>query len=292
MPTQKQIDANRLNAQKSTGPRTDQGKSKSRLNAIRDNITGQIITLSDKDRPIFEDLKAKLIAGFDPQTPIEHKLAHDIAWDSWRLDHLRAIEMNVYALGMQELENTDLENAGTESQPTTHPNDLDTALADARTFRSEAKRFELMSLYEQRMNRTMHRNLATLRDLQAERKRNYEHDNKEEIQIARLLEFNDMPIKASVLPSKSGFLYSDAEIAIGTVRQRYLDTAACVLKTTNPAQLYGTLRVAGGLDSLMQKVADTRPLSEEERNTINSVPPELTALLRHLHPEDFGVRQS
>ena len=290
MASLEQTDANRLNALKSTGPRSAEGKAKSRLNAIRDNITGQIITLSDKDRPIFEDLKAKLIAGFDPQTPLEHKLAHDIAWDSWRLDHLRAIEMNVYALGMEELENADLENEA-EGPATSDPNEFDTALADARTFRSEAKRFELMSLYEQRMNRTMHRNLATLRDLQAERKRNYERDKKEEIQIARLLEFNDMPIKASTLPSKSGFLYSDAEIAIGTVRQRYLDTAACVLKTTNPAQLYGTLRVAGGLDSLMQKVADTRPLSEEERNIINSVSPEVIALRRQTHPEEFGIRK-
>jgi hypothetical protein len=60
----------------------------------------------------------------------------------------------------------------------------------------------------------MHRNLTTLRDLQAERKRNYERDKKDEVLIARLHEFNDMPIQASATPSKNGFLFSNEEIAI------------------------------------------------------------------------------
>jgi len=51
MATQKQIDANRINAQKSTGPRTEEGKSKSRMNAKRDGITGQVVTLSEEDLP-------------------------------------------------------------------------------------------------------------------------------------------------------------------------------------------------------------------------------------------------
>jgi hypothetical protein len=143
MASQKQIDANKKNAEKSTGPRTPEGKAKSRLNAIRDNLTGQIITLSDTDRPVFELLKAKLIAGLDPQTPMESKLAHDIAWDSWRLDHLRAIEMNVYALGLEELEE---ESAAEGSAAASEPHELNAARADAGTFRAEARRFELMSL--------------------------------------------------------------------------------------------------------------------------------------------------
>ena len=51
MASQKQIDANRLNAQKSTGPTSEEGKNKSRLNAKRDGLTGQVITLSEDDLP-------------------------------------------------------------------------------------------------------------------------------------------------------------------------------------------------------------------------------------------------
>jgi hypothetical protein len=290
MATQKQIHANRENAKKSTGP-SAAGKARSRLNALRDGLTGQITTLSDKDRPVFEQLKAELIAGFDPQTPIERKLAHAIAWDTWRLDHLRAIEMNVYALGAEESMRDDeaeslQDEAGAED---THvPDELDTALADARTFRAEAKRFELMSLYETRMNRSMHRNLTTLRDLQAERKRNYERDKKDEVLIARLHEFNDMPIQASTTPSKNGFLFSNEEIAVGAARQRYVDTAGSILKNTNPTQLYGTLRI-GCRDSLLEKVADQRPLSQEERNEIDKVPLEARVIHRLNHPEEYGL---
>ena len=86
MTSQKQIDANRANAQKSTGPKSPATKAKSRLNAIRDNLTGQITTLSDEERPIFEKLKTDHIAALAPANDAEHKLAHAIAWDTWRLD--------------------------------------------------------------------------------------------------------------------------------------------------------------------------------------------------------------
>src|SRR5947209_6812353 len=111
MATQKQIDANRLNSKKSTGPNTVDGKATSRLNAIRDNLTGQITTLTNEDRPVFEQHRARLIAGYDPKTPAEEELAQAIAWDTWRLNHLRAIEMNVYALGMCEMEEEEAVNS-------------------------------------------------------------------------------------------------------------------------------------------------------------------------------------
>ena len=70
---------------------------------------------------------------------------------------------------------------------------------------------------------------------------------REEITIARLHEFNDIPIQASTRPSRNGFIFSNEEIAIAAVRQRYVDTAACVLKTTNTRELFGefTRRMGG-----------------------------------------------
>jgi len=283
MASQKQIDANRRNAQLSTGPRSAAGKARSRLNALRDGLTGQIATLSGKDRAVFEKHKAEMIAGFDPQTPIERELAHAIAWDTWRLNHLRAIEMNVYALGVEE----NFE-AG-EEYDDTDPDDFDAALSDARTFRAEAKRLELMSLYEQRMNRGIHRNLATLRDLQAERKRNYERDKQEEVRIARLHEFNEMPIRPSARPSRNGFVFSSAEIARAAVRQRYLETADWVKKNANPRHLYGNLTIGCG-DSYFDKLAHRQGLTAEEWKEFLGVPPETSALHRLDHPEEYGLQ--
>src|SRR5205823_3975071 len=95
MISEKQLAANQANAQKSRGPITAEGKAKSRLNAKRDGITGQANTLSDDELPAFEVLKNKLIADFAPKTEVELKLASDYAWDTWRIDRIRAIEMNL-----------------------------------------------------------------------------------------------------------------------------------------------------------------------------------------------------
>ena len=70
MASKKQIDANRRNTQKSTGPRSQDGKDKSRRNAIRDGLTGQITTLSDQDRPAFEKLQTEMLAHFKPYDPM------------------------------------------------------------------------------------------------------------------------------------------------------------------------------------------------------------------------------
>ena len=101
MPTQKQLAANSRNAQKSTGPRTAEGKSISRLNARREGFTGQIVILDAEDRPHFEKFKSDLVADLQPKTTLELSLAHGIAWDTWRLNHLRAIETNLSALGAE-----------------------------------------------------------------------------------------------------------------------------------------------------------------------------------------------
>ena len=144
MATEKQIAANRRNAQKSTGPRTEEGKSKTRLNALRDGFTGQVITLSAEDLPVFEKFKSDLIKDLAPKTTMEPSLADAIAWDTWRLNHLRAVEMNMYALGSSDAETV-----------------IDIAMSAAATFAKEANKFALMSIYEQRMNRSLHKNLAT-----------------------------------------------------------------------------------------------------------------------------------
>ena len=139
MATPKQTAANRANAQKSTGPSTAEGKAKSRLNAIRDNSTGQITTLSDRDRAVFEKLKAEHVADLAPQTISETKLAEAIAWDTWRLDHLRAVEMNMYALGTQDAE-TSVESEDPQ---------IDTGLSAALTFEKQSSKFALLSIYKQ-----------------------------------------------------------------------------------------------------------------------------------------------
>jgi hypothetical protein len=113
-------------------------------------------------------------------------------------------------------------------------------------------------------------------------------DKKEQILISRLCEINDMPVRASSLPSKNGFVFSDEKIAIGTVRNRYLECARWTLRKGRPNQLYQGMHLGIG-DQLLEKLVDKRPVSNAEREAILSVPPETLAIHRLRHPEEYGV---
>jgi hypothetical protein len=202
MASLKQIEANRRNARKSTGARTNEGKAITRMNAKRDGFTGQITTLSNDDRPVFEEFKANFIKDLQPKTTMELSLATSIAWDTWRLNHLRAVEMNMYALG-----NDDAETAVDCDEPQVH-----TAMADAMTFARESSKFALMSIYEQRMNRSIHKNLQTLRDLQAERKQHYKQDRAQEVALARYSDIKGLQYQAPTTPTPNGSVFSNDEI--------------------------------------------------------------------------------
>jgi hypothetical protein len=220
MASQKQIEANRRNAEHSTGPQHPETKAKTRLNALRDGFTGQVTTLSDEDRPVFEKFKSDFIQGLAPKTTLELSLADSIAWDTWRLNHLRAVEMNMYALGAAADDATEIDCDAPE---------LHTALSDAITYSKEAKKFALMSIYEQRMNRSIHKNLTALRSLQAERRANHQRDLAEEIILARANDINGLDYEAPVEPGPNGSVFSNREVIAAAHRLTALKAAGITL---------------------------------------------------------------
>ena len=301
--SQKQLAANRLNALKCRGPRSLEGKKKSRLNAVRDNLTGQVISLSPEDRPIFEALKAEHVAALNPQTLEEHKLAHSIAWDTWRLDRLRATEMNIYALGVAEAEadaeaeaeaeaaaQSQSDTAYTDTTPTPDPIDhnLTTSIANAQTLLTESRRFELLSLYEQRLNRGIHRNRAALQALQDDRRRRYTHDKKEEMLVARLDELADRPYKAPDHPTPNGFVFSTDEIRAAAERQRNLEASLFLLANKSPWEKYGSM--GSGSPDLFANLP-WRPPPDSIPKKIHGVSPESIALRKYQHPEEFEKKR-
>src|SRR5580698_6424244 len=153
MLSEKQLAANRRNAEKSTGPRTTEGKSNSSRNNLRHGLTGHISLLPTEDREAHDAFCHQLIDSFTPETPMERQLAQSIAEDSWRLNRACAIENNMFALGHQH-----------------ERREAQIALADAKTFLAQAAAFNLLTLYQQRINRNLQRNMKLLRELQTERK--------------------------------------------------------------------------------------------------------------------------
>src|SRR5262245_55553097 len=65
---ERQLEANRLNARRSSGPRTQEGKGRARMNALRHGLTAKSIVIGDEDPKEFEDLRAKLQHDLQPKT--------------------------------------------------------------------------------------------------------------------------------------------------------------------------------------------------------------------------------
>jgi hypothetical protein len=164
--------------------------------------------MTEEDRIAHDAFSAALIASMAPEGALELQFAQRIAADSWRLNRASAIEDNLFALGF---------SSHSDDETTGHP-EVDAALTAARTFTREAKSFELLTLYEQRLNRSVQKNLAQLQALQSARKAEGERQMEE---AARLLELNEMKGLAYE-PAQDGFVFSITRIRAALDRKRRL----------------------------------------------------------------------
>ncbi len=87
--TDRQLAANRENAKKSTGPRTPEGKLRSRLNATTHGLTAKCLVFDndpDESLEAFMTLEAELVADLKPVGRLEHLLVQRIAVVHWRFN--------------------------------------------------------------------------------------------------------------------------------------------------------------------------------------------------------------
>lgn len=88
----KQAEANRRNALKSTGPKSKEGKAKSRMNALKHGLTGKQVVIPGEDPEEFEMLLSQLMQEHDPQSMLETSLVELIAGAIWRLKRIPQFE--------------------------------------------------------------------------------------------------------------------------------------------------------------------------------------------------------
>src|ERR1700685_4198834 len=160
-----QSEANLANAQHSTGPRTEKGKHRTRLNAYRHGLTGQICLLTADEQQAFDQHCTGIRESLAPVGALEIDLAQSIAEDRWRLKRARAIETGIFALG--QLGQLGALPTSDRDDPAQLP--IDEALSRARTWLAKSENFQLLALYEQRIHRAIEKNMAQLRTLRAER---------------------------------------------------------------------------------------------------------------------------
>jgi hypothetical protein len=203
MTSDKQIDANRQNALKSTGPKTPEGKAAVRLNAVRHGLLSKDVLLPGENENAFKELDERLRAELQPAGELEDLLVEQITAAVWRLRRLRRVETSIFAwelygelaararrearaqekTGLDQLrEETSLpsvildqrkhEQALSEAEEMEAARDSETATL-GRTFirdADDANAFSKLSRYETTIERSLYKALHELQRVQAARR--------------------------------------------------------------------------------------------------------------------------
>jgi len=144
----------------STGPRTPEGKQRTRLNALRHGLTGQTVLLPTEDAQAYQSFCNEFVVHYQPVGPVERQLVQTIADTSWRLNRISATEHSSLSLAAAQK----LDQLQTTDDPRAE------AIAQALAFEEQSERLARLSLYEQRLSRQLERSFKLIKEMQADRK--------------------------------------------------------------------------------------------------------------------------
>ncbi len=94
----RQIEANRRNAGKSTGPNTEEGQQRSRCNAVRHGLTAETVIGALEDAEDYKAFEAAIIADYDAQSAVERELVLRLASLLWRLRRATTMETGLFEI--------------------------------------------------------------------------------------------------------------------------------------------------------------------------------------------------
>jgi hypothetical protein len=104
MATAAQIAANRANAQKSTGPRTAEGKAASSANALKSGIYAQSLIIRGEDPAELEALRDDFYAAHQPESAGERALVDTLVHSEWILRRLRKCEAQLWEAALPSMD--------------------------------------------------------------------------------------------------------------------------------------------------------------------------------------------
>lgn len=196
--SERQLAANRANAQLSTGPTTPTGKAKSSLNAVKTGLTGRTVLLPTEDAAEYERHIRAFEKELRPVGERECDLVQSLADISWRLRRIVPLEMAIFAQGRVQFAN--------------HFDDHDVALRpgliELHTFLTYEKQIRNLHLQEARLARRREKETAELRKLQQERNQR----EKQELDTAAKLYLAAQHDRRPFDPAENGFEFSIHDI--------------------------------------------------------------------------------
>jgi hypothetical protein len=120
MTSLRQIESNRRNGLKSTGPKTEAGKEQSRRNATRHGLTAETVIEILEDVDDYKGFEANIIADYDARTAVERELVLRLASLLWRIRRATGIEtdlLRIQAEILRERAQATQQEVGPESPP-------------------------------------------------------------------------------------------------------------------------------------------------------------------------------
>lgn len=154
MPTPAQLAANRRNAKKSTGPKTESGKEAASRNAMKHGLHARDFVCEHERGGDYAEFAALLYADLAPADSVEVQLVDRIVTCTWRLQRMALAETSLF---------DNWENGGRdELRPRETPY--------SRRFDRRTSEMTALSRYEAALDRSLSRTYALLERRQARRR--------------------------------------------------------------------------------------------------------------------------
>jgi len=112
--SQKQIDANRRNAQKSTGPKTKEGKAKSAMNSIKYGIYSDKFLIKGEKKEDFDEYSNGFLNWLNPSNPVLLDMASQIIASGWFAKRYMIVESTILNTKIVEEKKESIENKKTQ----------------------------------------------------------------------------------------------------------------------------------------------------------------------------------
>jgi hypothetical protein len=194
-----QAEINRANAQHSTGPKTEAGKKKSSLNALRHGLTGQIVVMPTEDLHAYQLHLESFADEYHPLGATESHLVQALADTSWRLNRVAALETNLLTLGITC-------GSGLHANA---PQQIQDAMSIVSALESQSKALANLSMHSQRLSRQFERTVTQLRELQKTRLTREKQELDRVVDIIEMVESTGETYN----PSADGFVFSESQIS-------------------------------------------------------------------------------
>ena len=179
MSTEAKIIANRRNAQKSTGPRTREGKAAASKNSTKHGLSASQAVISSEKQADFCLERERILSELAPGSPMESMLAERIVIHSWRLNRIVCIQnQTIDALKARNLSSplTKLTQsllfkgkALPQADSSDPANDLALGHMAIKDF-SNARVLDRLLMYERRIENSMFKTIFEFQRLQIMRK--------------------------------------------------------------------------------------------------------------------------